>query len=219
MTYLSRAAVIAAAFLAMSGCCGKCDKSDAACGAACTTGESRADAVVETIMTRRSVRAYRPEAVDPEAMQRIVECGINAPSGMNSQPWAVRIVDSKGYIDSLTALYLAARPEAAADPSFRNMFRNAPTVAFIASPDNGSGQFDCGLLAENMMLAAWSMGIGSCCLGSPVGFMLSSPEAAPYIERLDLPEGYRLLYAIGFGYPAEEPQAKERDASKVRFIE
>lgn len=215
MIDFTRAAVAAAALLAMSGCCGQCDKDNSVC----TMGESRSDAVIETIMTRRSVRAYRPEAVEREAMQCIAECGINAPSGMNSQPWAVRIVDSKEYIDALTALYVAARPEAAADPSFSNMFRNAPTVAFIASPADGSGEFDCGLLAENMMLAAWSMGIGSCCLGSPVGFMLSSPEAAPYIERLHLPDGYRLLYAIGFGYPAEEPQAKERDAGKVRFVE
>lgn len=215
MIDFTRAAVAAAALLSMTGCCGKCDKSDASC----TACDSRADAVIETIMTRRSVRAYRPEAVDREAMQRIVECGINAPSGMNKQPWAVRIVDSKEYIDGLTGLYVAARPEAADDPSFRNMFRNAPTVAFIASPEDGRGEFDCGLLAENMMLAAWSMGIGSCCLGSPVGFMLSSPEAAPYIEKLNLPDGYRLLYAIGFGYPDEEPQAKERDASKAQFVE
>lgn len=217
MINFTRTAIAAVALLAMSGCCGKCDKSGSSCAA--PADGTCADTVIETIMTRRSVRAYLPEAVDRESMQRIVECGINAPSGMNSQPWAVRIVDSKEYIDGLTELFVASRPEAAADPSFRNMFRNAPTVVFIASPDDGRGEFDCGLLAENMMLAAWSMGIGSCCLGSPVGFMLSAPEAAPYVEHLNLPDGYRLLCAIGFGYPDETPEAKERDRSKVQFVE
>lgn len=213
---LAKTAVVAVAIVLTYGCCGTCDKKDSACAAECG---DRAEAVIETIMTRRSVRAYKPEAVDREAMQRIVECGINAPSGMNSQPWVVRVVDSEEYIDALTDLFREARPEMAAGEGFRNMFRNAPTVAFIASPDDGSGQFDCGLLAENMMLAAWSMGIGSCCLGGPVGFMTSAPEAAPYVELLDLPEGYRLLYAIGFGYPDESPAAKERDASKARFVD
>ncbi len=152
-------------------------------------------------------------------MQTIVECGLNAPSGLNMQPWAVRVVDSEEFIGGMTALYRERHPETGGDGSFRNMFRNAPTVVFIASPDDGSGVFDCGLLAENMMLAAWSMGIGSCCLGSAIGFIASTPETAPFIERLSLPEGYRPLIAIGFGYPDEQPEARERDMSKAMFVD
>lgn len=96
------------------------------------------------------------------------------------------------------------------------MFRNASTVVFIANdPSYDLSQIDCGLLGENMILSAWSMGIGSCCLGGPTRFMTSTPAAAEYLKKLDIPEGYQLLYCIAFGYPDETPAAKPRNAAKV----
>lgn len=172
--------------------------------------DSLKNQVVETIMTRRSVRQYKPQAVERDKMQTIVECGINAPNAMNKQPWEVRVVDNADYINGVTELYKKANPKAAEDPAFKNMFRNAPT--------SESSPFDCGLLAENMMISAWSMGIGSCCLGSPARFM-KTPEAAEYLQKLGFSEGYELLYCIGFGYPDEAPAAKPREAAKVKFVE
>jgi len=175
--------------------------------------------VVETIMTRRSIRQYKPQAVEREKMQTIVECGINAPNAMNRQAWEVRVVDNADYINGVTGLYKKANPKVAEDPTFKNMFRNAPTVVFIGrDTQSESSPFDCGLLAENMMISAWSMGIGSCCLGTPARFM-RSPEAAEYLQKLGFSEGYELLYCIGFGYPDETPAAKPRDAAKVKFVE
>ena len=175
--------------------------------------------VVETIMTRRSIRLYKPQAVEREKMQTIVECGINAHNAMNRQAWEVRVVDNADYINGVTELYKKANPKAAEDPTFKNMFRNAPTVVFIGrDTQSESSPFDCGLLAENMMISAWSMGIGSCCLGTPARFM-RSPEAAEYLQKLGFSEGYELLYCIGFGYPDETPAAKPRDAAKVKFVE
>lgn len=177
------------------------------------------NSVVETIMTRRSIRQYKPQAVEREKMQTIVECGINAPNAMNRQAWEVRVVDNADYINGVTELYKKANPKAAEDPTFKNMFRNAPTVVFIGrDTQSESSPFDCGLLAENMMISAWSMGIGSCCLGTPARFM-RSPEAAEYLQKLGFSEGYELLYCIGFGYPDETPAAKPRDAAKVKFVE
>ena len=181
--------------------------------------DSLKNQVVETIMTRRSVRQYKPQAVEREKMQTIVECGINAPNAMNKQPWEVRVVDNADYINGVTELYKKANPKAAEDPAFKNMFRNAPTVVFIGHDTKSeSSPFDCGLLAENMMISAWSMGIGSCCLGSPARFM-KTPEAAEYLQKLGFSEGYELLYCIGFGYPDEAPSAKPREAAKVKFVE
>ena len=181
--------------------------------------DSLKNQVVETIMTRRSVRQYKPQAVEREKMQTIVECGINAPNAMNKQPWEVRVVDNADYINGVTELYKKANPKAAEYPAFKNMFRNAPTVVFIGHDTKSeSSPFDCGLLAENMMISAWSMGIGSCCLGSPARFM-KTPEAAEYLQKLGFSEGYELLYCIGFGYPDEAPAAKPREAAKVKFVE
>lgn len=177
-------------------------------------------AVMEVIMSRRSIRDYKSEAVDREQMAKVIECGIYAPSAMNQQPWAVRVVDDKEFLDGVTAIAVEKMPQLKEQEGFRNFFRNAPTVAFIACPvESYSGEYDCGLLSENMMLAAWSMGIGSCCLGSVVPVM-NSEEAKPYMERLNLPEGYKLLVAIAFGYPeGERPTAPERDSSKAYYIE
>lgn len=171
-------------------------------------------------MARRSVRKYLPQPVNRDTMQVILNCGINAPNGQNKQSWAIRVVDNTEFINGLTEVYKKANPKAAEDPNFRNMFRNAPTVVFIANDTAYDfSQVDCGLLGENMILSAWSMGIGSCCLGGPIRFMKTDPGAAEYLKRLNIPEGYDLLYCIAFGYPDESPAAKPRDASKVMFVE
>ena len=171
--------------------------------------------VVETIMSRRSIRKYKPEAIEREKMQAIVECGINAPNGMNKQSWEIRVVDNPEFINGLDEAFKKEDPKV----EFKKMFYNAPTVVFIANdPTYDMSRIDCGLLGENMILSAWSMGIGSCCLGGPVRFM-KSPVAAEYMKKLDFSEGYELLYAIAFGYPDETPAAKPRKTDKVKFID
>ena len=179
----------------------------------------KSDAVIATIMERRSIRQYKPQPVNRDTMQVILNCGINAPNGQNKQSWEVRVVDNPEFINGLTAIYTQANPKAAEDPSFKNMFRNAPTVVFIANdPSYDFSQIDCGLLGGNMILSAQSMGIGSCCLGGPARFM-QSPEAAEYLRKLNFSEGYELLYCIAFGYPDEAPAAKPRNAEKVKFVD
>ena len=181
--------------------------------------EEEKNTVIETIMTRRSVRKYQPQAVNRDTMQIIVECGINAPNAINRQAWEIRVVDNPEVIKKLTDLYVKDNSKEAENPSFINMFRNAPTVAFIANDTTFAySPLDCGLMAENMILSAWSMGIGSCCLGGPARFMKSNPEANKYLQEMGFSENYDLLLCIGFGYPAETPKAKPRDAAKVKFM-
>ena len=176
--------------------------------------------VIETIMSRRSVRKYQPQAVNRDTMQIIMECGINAPNAINRQAWEVRIVDNPEVIQKLTDLYLKENPKEAENPNFKNMFRNAPTVAFIANDTTFAySPVDCGLMSENMILSAWSMGIGSVCLGGPARFMKSNSEANAYLKEMGFSENYELLLCIGFGYPAETPKAKPRDAAKVKFMD
>ncbi len=208
--------MLGAGLLCLSSCGGQTQQAQpAAANEADSTNQ-----VIETIMARRSVRKYLPQPVNRDTMQVILDCGINAPNGQNKQSWAIRVVDNPEFINGLTEVYKKANPKAAEDPNFRNMFRNAPTVVFIANDTAYDfSQVDCGLLGENMILSAWSMGIGSCCLGGPIRFMKTDPGVAEYLKRLNIPEGYDLLYCIAFGYPDESPAAKPRDASKVMFVE
>ena len=197
----------------------------AGCGAQVQKESEKADkneknAVIETIMSRRSIRKYQPQAVSRDTMQIILDCGINAPNGQNKQSWEIRVVDNSEFINGISEVYKKENPKVAEDPNFKNMFRNAPTVVFRANDTSyGLSQIDCGLLGENMILSAWSMGIGSCCLGGPIHFMNSNPAAAEYLKKLDIPEGYQLLYCIAFGYPDETPAAKPRNAAKIKFID
>ena len=186
-----------------------------------TKSDTKAEnAVIEAIMSRRSIRVYKDTPVEREKLQRIAECGVNAPNAMNAQNWNVRIIDSKEYIDGVTEIYKAANPEAVQrDPNFKNMFRNAPAVIAVAAPQGGYSSIDCGLLGENIMLAAHSLGLGTCCLGGPVRFLSSNADAKPYLDRLKLDDGYELLYLIAVGYPDEAPEARPRNLDKICFVE
>lgn len=173
--------------------------------------------VISTIMARRSIRKYLDKPVEHAKLQVIAKCGINAPNGMNSQRWAVRVVESKEWIDGATAVYKKANPQAASDPNFKTMFRNAPTVICVATP-GGESSVDAGLMGENMILAAQSLGLGTCCLGGPVNFLYTNDGCKPFIEKLNLPTGYKISYMIAVGYPDEKPEARPRDEGKVEFI-
>ena len=177
------------------------------------------NAVIDAIMNRRSIRMYKDMPVEREKLRLIAECGVNAPNGMNSQPWELRIVDDIEMIDAISDSYRQDNPEAVGrDPNFKNMFRNAPAVIFIAVPEGEDG-LNAGLLGENICLSAYSLGLGTVCLGGPVGYLKNSEAGKAFLERLDFSDGYDLLYMIGVGYPDESPEAKPRDLSKIRFVE
>ena len=174
--------------------------------------------VLSNIMARRSIRKYLDKPVEHEKLEVIMKCGINAPSGMNRQPWIVRVVEDQKLIADVTEVYKQENAEQVKrDKDFKNMFRNAPNLICVCTPANG-GELDAGLLGENIMLAAQSMGLGTCCLGGPVRFLLSNEKCKFFLDRLDIPADYKLNYIIAIGYPDEQPDAKPRDASKVKYI-
>jgi nitroreductase len=176
----------------------------------------KADAVIENIMARRSIRKYKEGPVARETMQTILECGINAPSGQNKQSWEVRVVDNPETMNEIISLMAAGNP--AADPGMiKGCFRGCPTMIFIANdPSYDFSVIDCGLLSQNIMLSGHALGVGSVCLGSPVRFLRNAPEA---IAKLGFSEGYTPVICIGMGYPDEAPEAKPRDFGKVKFVD
>ena len=169
---------------------------------------------IETIMSRRSIRKYKADVVERGKLKAIMECGINAPNGQNKQSWEVRIVDKPEVMDYIKQVMIDAYGE-----NVVGCFRGAPVMVFIARDlSYDFSAYDCGLMAENMMLAAQAMGIGSICLGSPVRLINDNPACAPIIERLRFSEGYELSLCVGLGYADEAPEAKPRDRSKVLFV-
>lgn len=191
--------------------------------ACCQTSNSEAGAVDNVIMSRRSIRNYKQIPVSRDTMQVILKAGINAPNGQNRQSWEIRVVDNPDTMSEIKAAMSAANPDV---PMAGDSFRNAPVMAFIAADTSYDfSLLDCGMLSENMVLSAWSMGVGSICLGSPVRFLdgsesiRSNPEIRKVMDKLGFSEGYQLVLCVGFGYPLESPDAKPRDESKFRFVD
>ncbi len=172
--------------------------------------------VIANIMARRSIRQYKPQIVGRDTLETILKCGINAPNGQNLQSWEVRVVDNPATMDSIKKIMKAAYP----DKEVTGCFRDAPVMVFIARDANYPfSAYDCGLLAENIMLAATSMGVGSICLGSPVFTINDNEGCLPVLEMLNFSPGYQLSLCVGLGYADEAPEAKPRDWSKVRFLD
>ena len=177
--------------------------------------------VVNDLMrSRRSIRAYKDSVISRETLNEILKYGINAPNGQNLQSYEIRVIDSPALIDSITQAVVKDNPKIAERDGFKNIFVNAPCVVCIACDTQyDMAQIDCGLLGENIILAAWAKGIGSCCLGSSARWILDSPSAKPYLDRMAFSKGYKLLYCISLGYPAETPKAKPRRDDMIKFMD
>ena len=157
--------------------------------------------VLRNIMARRSVRKYLDKPVEHKKLETVALAGINAPSAMNRQNWTIRIIEDQKLMADV-----------------KDMCRNAPNLICVCAPTDGRFDLDAGLLGENMMLAAQSLGLGTCIQTGPIRFLTTDEKAKAFRDSLDIPEGYKLLFVISIGYPDEQPEAKPRDASKIEFI-
>jgi nitroreductase len=188
-----------------------------------TTMNNTDTPVIDAIMARRSIRQYKETPVPRELLQKIAECGVNAPNAMNKQEWEVRILDDANYMNEVTELMKQEMPQFVNSdaPGFRNAFRNAMALIAVACPDDELGMtlINVGLMGENMCLAAQELGLGTCIMAAPSIFMNSSASAKPYLEKLGLTPGYKLRYFLAVGYPDETPNAKPRDLGKIKVVE
>lgn len=202
--------IIACAGVMMMAACAQTPQQD-------SQQTSDTNAVIETIMARRSIRNYKQVPVGRDTLDTIMECGINAPNGQNKQSWEVRVVDNPELLAQMSQAMADSHPGM---EFAKGCFRGAPVMVFIArDPSYDFSAYDCGLLAENVMLSAWSLGVGSICLGSPVRFLTDNELCKSYVEKLGFSEGYELCLCVGLGYANEEPEAKPRIAEKVKFVD
>ncbi len=124
---------------------------------------------IEVIKRRRSIRKFKPKQIPDEYLQEILECAILAPNARNQQKWHFTVIQNKETLDKMANImeegmlksgidFLAQR---AKDPNF-NPFWNAPTVILITADKTARfAEIDCALAAENILIAAESLGLGS----------------------------------------------------------
>ena len=146
------------------------------------------------IVGLRALRAYRDEPLDDADLAAIIEAARWTGSSKNSQNWAFVVVDDE-----------EQRRRLADCGTYTSPVRDAPvTIALVEEP--GGYEFDTGRVAQNIMLAADSLGIASC----PV--TLHREDEAAVV--LGLPDGARCRFAVTLGYPAPEAAPGSRGGRK-----
>lgn len=182
--------------------------------------------LMEAIECRRSVRAYKPDAVPRKSIDGLLHAAVQAPSAMNQQPWAFGVIQNpeilKGYSDRIKASllasidrmpWLAQYQDHFADPNY-NVFYSAPALIVVyAKNGNPIAQIDCTLAAENMMLMACDLGLGTCWIGFSFEF-LNQPAIK---HELGVPDEYTAVAPIIVGYPEGPVPPREKNAPEILF--
>ena len=180
--------------------------------------------VTKTILARRSIRAYKPEQISEEELETVLTCAVNAPSGANRQQWFVSVMQDQALLDEISEKVYAWRVANAANEEEiekinsrpKSVSFGAPTVLWCAYPAE-EGPANLGFLAENAVLTAASIGLGTCFLGGVMAYLKGTDEGRKLVEKMRLPAGYELAYGLALGYPAESPEAKPRENKWIRL--
>jgi nitroreductase len=181
----------------------------------------------EAIAGRRSVRKYTSEAVDQKTILRLIDAAVQAPSAVNQQPWTFAVVRDPATLDRIShdakehmLATMAAGPGSdhfrslLADPGF-HIFYHAPALILISAATEGPWAVeDCALAAENLMLAAFASGLGSCWIGFAQGYLNTTEGKAV----LGLPAACVPVAPIIVGHPEAEPAAVPRKEPPVRWV-
>jgi len=184
---------------------------------------------LNTILTRRSVRKYKPEQISGDILKQIINAGLHAPSAMGRQPWHIVVVrgfDKIAEVDCEVKAATARMPdnpykEYVGGASYTINY-HAPTFMIVSgntalSPRNAS--LDCALVLGNMFLAAHSLGVGSCWINQ-LNVLNDEPGFREYMTRLGIPTENGIFGCACFGY-ADGPirEAAPRKEGCVVFVE
>lgn len=185
---------------------------------------------LKVIETRYSCRKFDDKPISAENLKAIADAGIQAPSAMNRQGWHISIVANKALLCEIEAEGLRVMKEAPDQSAYERilgrggkLFYNAQAVVFIAlksayCASNRYANVDLGVAAQNVSLAAASLGIGSCHCGM-VSFCFAGGKAAEFKEKLKFPDGYECNYGVLLGYETEKGTPHAPDKSKISFID
>jgi nitroreductase len=161
---------------------------------------------MDTILTRRSIRKYKKKTISDEILQKLLQAAFSAPSAGNQQPWHFVILDDRKILNIIHTFHPSAR-----------MVTEADKAILVCGDLNlekfkGYWMIDCAAAAENILLAAHSLGLGACWLG----IYPRDGRVAGMRKLLQLPINIIPFALISLGYPAEI-KAKEERYNKTRI--
>lgn len=181
---------------------------------------------LKSIKQRRSIRSFKDEQIKEEELQAVLEAGLYAPNA-GDQAWHFTVVQNRELLDRLN---LAAK-EAAKQMEFEhlrelgnnemfNCLYDAPTLVIVSGSKQAPVplEADCAAATQNLLLAAESIGLGSCWIFF-VMLAFYSPQGSELRIELAMPEGYKPYYAAVFGYKKDAvANVPDRKPNLVTYI-
>lgn len=161
---------------------------------------------INVILTRRSIRKYKPDPIPQEAIKELLEAAMSAPSASNKQPWHFVVITDRQVLDTI--------------PQFHNngsMLKFAPAAIAVCADvaqDETCWIQDCSAATENILLAAHARGLGAVWLGIwPVDIRVTELR-----KLVGIPNKFTPLCLVALGYPVEpKPPANRFDAARVHY--
>jgi nitroreductase len=182
--------------------------------------------IMDVIKSRRSIRGFSEEQIKQEELDVILEAGRYAPSAAGKQAWHFTVIQDQQILDEISSeakrIYRSSAVEflqnIGSNEQFHTFF-HAPTVIIISGETNSiAPNSDCAVAAQNIMLAAEALQIGSCWI-SAAAVITQTEAGKKIIERLGLPEGYAPFNSIVLGYKkAERNDAPPRREGVVNYL-
>lgn len=169
----------------------------------------------DAIITRRSTRSYKPDAVESEKLNKVIEAGRFAPSGGNNQTNHFLVVRDKAVLEKLATLAENAFAKMeVTEETYSSLktsillskkggyvfYYNAPVLIIVANQkDYGNNLADCAVAVENMMIAANELDLGSCWINQ-IHWLTEDEKILSYLRELGLKENERVYASMALGY-------------------
>ncbi|MBQ0051493.1 MAG: nitroreductase [Treponema sp.] len=169
--------------------------------------------ILNELKSRRSIRAYTEEAVSKADLDKIIEAGLFAASGMGRQASTIVCITNKEIRDQLSKLNAKVMGKEDIDP-----FYGAQTVLAVLAQDIATCVADGALILGNMMNEAGSLGLGSCWIHRAKE-VFEFPEGIELKKKWNIPEDYKGVGFLIVGHPQTVPAAIERKPNRVVFAE
>ena len=150
---------------------------------------------IDTVLTRRSIRRYEKQDIPKDVLDKILEAGRQAPSAGNKQPWHFIVLSDYDIKEKLSH-------------GKWNTFVKDSAVTIVGCGYIGDeygrkwSTVDISIALQNMVIAAWGLGIGSCWIGDF--------KEAEVKSLLNIPEDRKVIALVAFGYPAEKIESRQK---------
>ena len=184
-----------------------------------------ANRTLNVIRQRRSIRSYRDEQITDDELRAVLQAGLYAPNA-GDQAWHFTVVQNRGLLGRLnvakqvaTQMGIPGLMDLAADEGY-NCIHGAPTLIIVSGDEQAPMPLDadCAAATQNMLIAAESIGLGSCWIFY-VQLAFHSPQGPELRQALRIPGGYKPHYSAAFGYRKDSvPEAPDRKPNLVTII-